>query len=409
MARYASTFLSHASVQKPLVEAVARELSRRGVLPWLDVNELPIGADLDIELRKANDAQLTLTAFLSEESIASAWCREELEPRLAKADAASGEGDAILPVFLGAPAALVAKSGALQMRWQTPDGARVAKLGIEVADPGRADPADIAKRLALTHFQRLGTMEADKVIIVLDQRGKGPRTGEPGLPPNWAKMPWPTLVFRPDMDARSEIDVLDPYSWKDVRDPIVDAIAAAFGTRTRREVYVTGNAQLAFAWLIGQQFDRSSGVKLVVHNPRGNQTLRIDFEEKRYRLPLPRVAPGDVTWHGGVAPDATTREVSVYIGGATFANAVHAHRAATGDATPLAVRETGHIESAEDVIHLAEWMATTVEQRPVTIYTTLPFHVVPLLAALLKHETGPVTLMEWAKGAGTYVKCPLFV
>ena len=37
---YASTFLSYSSVDGNIVQLVARELGRRGILPWLDKNEL---------------------------------------------------------------------------------------------------------------------------------------------------------------------------------------------------------------------------------------------------------------------------------------------------------------------------------------------------------------------------------
>ena len=40
--QFASTFLSHSSTDKPLVEAVAKQLSRRGILVWLDREELTL-------------------------------------------------------------------------------------------------------------------------------------------------------------------------------------------------------------------------------------------------------------------------------------------------------------------------------------------------------------------------------
>jgi hypothetical protein len=409
MLRFASTFLSHSWKQKPFVEQVARQLGRLGVLAWLDANELPVGVDLDVELRRAAAAQLTLTAFLSAESIASPWCRQELEPRLATAGTGAGpdgERDAVLPVFLGDPFELVSRSRELRSRWLTPDGARVRRLGIPAEDLSSADPADIARRLAQAHFQRLAIREAAQLVIVLDQRGKGRRVGEPTVPPNWKDQPWPALVFRPDLGERSEAELLDAATWEAVRDALTGALAEALGTRARREVYVTGSAQLALSWLVGQQFDRSSGVKLVTHNTRGDQLLRVDFDDERFLLPLPKLPPAAVSWHGA-EPDATTTAVSLYLGHPDFAKAVHAHRAAAGDTTPLAVRETGVIKTADDVIELARWVATAASLRPVTLYTGLPFHVVPLLAALLKHEIGRVTVMEWDRGASVYRPCVL--
>lgn len=402
MARYASTFMSHSWKQKPFVEDIARELVRRGMLAWLDANELPVGVDLDIELRKSNDAQLTLTAFLSEESLASEWCKKELEPRLARADSGKDSWDTVLPVFLGVPFDLVSRSPELRSRWLTPDGARVRRLGIAVDDLSRVNQAEIARRLVQAHFRQLGTREAREVMIVLDQRGKGRRTGDPQLPPRWSEQPWPVLVFRPDMQERSEAEVLDPIEWIGVRDAMAEAIADALGTRVRREVYVTGNAQLALAWLVGQHVDRSSGAKLVVHNSRFEQTLLIDFNDERYLLPLPRLDPAEVSWHEGVAPSSSAGAVSLYLGAPAYAKAVLSHRESSGDTTPLAMRETGIIKTPDDVIVLARWIATAAAQRPITLYTGLPFHVLPLLAALLKHEVGPVTVMEWDRASNAY-------
>lgn len=110
---------------------------------------------------------------------------------------------------------------------------------------------------------------------------------------------------------------------------------------------------------------------------------------------------------GRPGPDVTTTAVSLYLGHPGYAKAVHAHRTATSDTTPLAVRDTGLIKTSDEVIAIAQWVATAAAQRAVTLYTSLPFHVVPLLAALLKHEIGRVTLMEWDLAAGVYRACPL--
>lgn len=406
MTRFASTFLSHSWKQKPVVEEVARELVRRGVIAWIDANELPVGVNLDEELRKANLAQLTLTAFISAESIASGWCRDELAPRLTGAGSADNEGDAVLPVFLGNPRDLVLQSPELKSRWLRPDGNGVRRLGIPVEDLALANCADIARRVADAHFRRLKTATASQLVLVLDQRGRGRRVGQPSVPHSWATTSWPALVFRPDMGERSETEVLHGAAWEAVRDAMVGALSDALGSRARREVYVTGSAQLALAWLLGQQFDRSSGVKLVTHNLRGEQYLDIDFNDERFLLPLPRLESSAIAWHRN-APDAATAGVSLYIGAPTFANAVHAHRAAAGDTTPLAIRETGVIKTADELIELAQWVATAAEHRPVLLYLDLPFHVVPLLAALLKHEIGHVTVMEWDRGPSMYRACSL--
>jgi hypothetical protein len=92
--RFVSTFLSHASTDKKLVEAVAGQLARYGVLVWLDKEELALGP-LDVALEEAVRGQATMTVFLSEQSVASAWCADELRWAL---EAAPGVGH-VFPVF----------------------------------------------------------------------------------------------------------------------------------------------------------------------------------------------------------------------------------------------------------------------------------------------------------------------
>ena len=208
------------------------------------------------------------------------------------------------------------------------------------------------------------------------------------------------------MGERSESETLNPVVWRAVRDAMVQALGDAMGPRRRRDVYVTGNAQFSMAWQVGQHLDRSSGIRLICRNTRRGEVLEIDFNDSRFVLPLPNLPPSDVAWHSA-APDATTETVSMYLGDPKYADEVHKHRAAAGDSSPLAVRATGYIEKAEQVIDLARWIATASGMRPVTLYTGLPFHALPLLAALLKHETGRVTLMEWDKGARVYRPCSM--
>ena len=60
---YASTFLLHSSTDKSLVEAVARELVRRGIITWLDKHELIAGASLNKAIKTAIQRQATVTVF----------------------------------------------------------------------------------------------------------------------------------------------------------------------------------------------------------------------------------------------------------------------------------------------------------------------------------------------------------
>lgn len=402
--RYASTFLSHSSAQKDFAGALGRELGRRGVIAWLDRNELFPGIDLDAELQRAAEAQLTMTALISAESLASPWCREELAPRLARAD-----DDAIIPVYFGPHLDLVRNCPVLRSRWLTPDGTRVRKLGVQAGDPEAADIGKVACEVARTHYKGLEMASSAQLVVVLDQRGSGRRVGRPDcLPHNWQAQAWPVLVFRPDQRERSTGEVLHGEEWATFRTCVVGALGDATGTRRSRDVYVAGNAQLALAWLLGWHFDRNSGVRLVAYNPgRGGQYLEIDLNDQCFQSPLTGVNAADVEWCGR-GPDARTEEVSVYLGrSGTYEQGVHKYRLAKGDTTPLAAREVGHVETKEDVIGIARWVSAVSSGRATRVYTSLPFHAVPLLAALLKHTAGHVTVMEWDRAETTYHPCPM--
>ena len=94
--RYASTFLSHSSADKPLVEAVAIELGRRGVVSWLDIYELVVGDSLSGALAEAIKRQATVTIFFTDNATTSEWVKKELLMALKTHIDAD-----LLPVFLG--------------------------------------------------------------------------------------------------------------------------------------------------------------------------------------------------------------------------------------------------------------------------------------------------------------------
>jgi len=109
---FVSTFLSHSSVDNDLAEQVAKRLGRRGVLTWLDKNELLEMGPLDQMLKQAVQQQATLTLVLSEASLKSEWCRDELRWAI---EAQAG-ADHLLPVYLGNPLKLVRSHPLLRER-----------------------------------------------------------------------------------------------------------------------------------------------------------------------------------------------------------------------------------------------------------------------------------------------------
>lgn len=280
----------------------------------------------------------------------------------------------------------------------------------EVPDETAAQIPVLARSIADAHYKRCELRDAPRVAIAIDQRGGGRRVGIVGeeiFPAGWPGEVMPALVFRPDRDVRSISEVCAGDAWNSFRDTLVDALGTALGTRRPREVFVAGNGQLALAWLVGTWFDRSSLAKIETVNPRqAGQPLSLDMKERRFALPLKLFEPEQVQWRN-VTPDRHTSTVSVYLGPAKYESAVHAYRAEVGDTTPFTAQYSWYLEHNDEVIDLARWLATAVHGRRLRLYTALPFHALVLIAGLLKHQVGHVTLMERQSGAGTYTPCAM--
>lgn len=72
-------FLSHSSRDKPLLREVMQYIPRH-VRTWLDDNDLRIGEDLHVSIRKAINIETDFVIiFISPESVRSKWVRLELE------------------------------------------------------------------------------------------------------------------------------------------------------------------------------------------------------------------------------------------------------------------------------------------------------------------------------------------
>ena len=101
---FASAFLSHSSCDKEFVGVVAEQLVQRGILAWLDEKELALGS-LSSALKQSVQKQSVLVIFLSENSVKSDWCQDEIRWAI---EAQEGI-DHLLPVYIGDPLTLVKK------------------------------------------------------------------------------------------------------------------------------------------------------------------------------------------------------------------------------------------------------------------------------------------------------------
>jgi hypothetical protein len=408
--RFVSTFLSHVSIHKALVEAVAGHLSRRGVLAWLDKEELSLGP-LDVALGEAVRAQATMTVFLSDESVASAWCTDELRWAL---DAAPGV-EHVFPVFLGDPLKLVRSHPILQSRFLHPDGDRVNQLGFYHApDPLHPDPGALAKRIATAAYRRVIGRTWTEVAVIVDQRGEGLRQGRPTVPHNIASLDIPALTFRPRLGPRKPREVVAGSEWDEVVKNATWGLSTALGTLRGgdpRKVRVLGNAQTSLLWAIGKHFDRTTSVELVVY---GRDDVAVSNKNQERLAPL---ASGDPAAARPVSSAPSGAHAAIAIGVGPLQNVPYASIAQhlLPAATPLLWIETGHIADSDDAMKIvADLVASVVRvrmdhgAREVILFWATANHVAPLAAAnLTSHVIPAVRFMEWDHAHGSYEYLPM--
>jgi len=402
---YASTFLSHSSADKSLVERVAVELGRRGVIAWLDKNELLPGVNLTVALREAIRRQATVTIFLSSNSVASRWVEDELKEALQMDE--QNNNKFIVPIYLDDPLTLVKAHLLLRQRWLHPDGKRVTQLGITSAGRTLAEKSkDIATKLAGMIYDTLAIKQQSDVIIYLDQRGDGQRRGEtPNLPQNARNLEAPVLLFRPDLGPRSKSETLYGADWEAVRDNIRWALGEALtGTHwpQPKNIYLYGASQLGLAFLIGHHFDRNTSAFLYCTNRDGK--VFNNCGQPRH-APLTGGNPYCETPHPDIQPipkNARLSAISLLLSTDFYVGSVLAYLGTqTNSPPPVWIKHDCFSNDNQVMNHIANVVALLTRFRndhganTVYLYCSLPFNVVPLLAANLLHVMDTVIFMEY--------------
>jgi len=403
--KYASTFLSHNSTNKSLVESVAHELGRRGIIAWLDKNDFVAGESMDKALEEAIARQTTFTVFLSEQALKSSWVRDELAIALEKEEMLGKE--IIVPVFLGDPYKLVSSHSLLRSRWLHDDGIRVTRLGI-----GSSDVVNIADELARRVYTTLEIPSQRRVIIYLDQRGTaGRRFGEPqGIPENLSNLDAPALVFRPDLDFRSDHETLYGDEWRTLCSTMQSALSTALGNLAGpdpREIHIVGNAQLAFFFFLGfRLFNRSTSAHLFCHNARYGTIFNNKNQE--CRTPLTGGNPLCESTHKQIAPiipEESLGAVALILVSQEkyLLDALDYMKARHMKARSIWIKHE-NFDSNDQVMSYVENVVALLLRihiengvRRVYLFCGLPDNVFPLLAANLGHVMDNVVFMEYRK------------
>ena len=96
--RTPSAFICHSSADKEKARRLAVNLATRGIRPWIDEAEIRVGDSLIDKIERGIDDSTCLLPLLSEDSVSSRWCKEEL--RMAMAQQIAGGGKRVLPIKL---------------------------------------------------------------------------------------------------------------------------------------------------------------------------------------------------------------------------------------------------------------------------------------------------------------------
>lgn len=277
MSTVASAFLSHSKAdwQAWRVSEVADLLGQFGILPWIDDTDLRGSGALDPKLGAAIKAQSHFVLFLSEGATKSGWVRREVEAAIAH----HGQKRIII----------VVEQAQKDARLKAVPGLAFAlNLATQPRFVWLDEPEKMAWELARVILDDLAIHKAAAFGILLDQRGKGDRRNEEGMVrPPLLPTDAPMLVFRPDRGPRTEVTMEVGNHWEAFAHRLGRALATTMGARSGgREAYLTGNAQLGLAWLVGRIIgSEKSLIRFHTHQP-GEATLH-----HRWRRDLPPPAP----------------------------------------------------------------------------------------------------------------------
>lgn len=404
--QWANTFLSHHNSNSILVKQVADELGKRGIIAWLDKNEILPGNSLQEILSNAVKEQTAFLLFLSMKAVKSAWVEEELAAALEK-DSEQG-CRCIIPVFLEDPETLVKAHRLLKNRWMSADGDKVDLTGILCSEGGDSQNAvKIAENAAKFIFDNLGLHQQNELIIYLDQRGHGGCHGIPeNVQDNILTRNAPALVFRPGPDNKTQSAVIFGEEWDNFAANITWALDNALkGTRwpDPKKIRIMGESQLALPFLLGHYFNRSTDADLYCYN-RGDIFSNKGQERQ---APLTGTNPNCESQDERLEPiseDYHGPAIALFLMGNYTLDSALAHWETMPEKGPGVWVESGKFtESSQVMAYISDVVALLQRLRrehnitKIYLYTGLPFHVLPILACNLLHVIHQTVFMEYRR------------
>lgn len=405
-----SIFLSHSSSDHELVTSVRRHLGRLGITGWFAPDRLHGGTDLHTALPEGMRSCLRVAAFLSPAAVRSKWVGEELATAIDLER--KGIVANVIPVYLGDRQALVTGSPQLNT-WLHPTRDDVSRLGID-SNPDAPDPGSIAKSLAGAVYRMLDTPLNASLGIVIDQRGLGEaRVGE--LPQatvasRFLGASGPIITFRPDDGERTYYETITGNAWTALISDMSWALTRAPVKLAERHVRIAGAGQLGIGWFLGHTFNRSSRVKLTCYDRDGNILTN---EDQSFNGPLaggnPYCHMDDVPGASSVSGTAEVVDLVLLSEDPSDPNQpkpyfgkVTAFRATESESPPMVfvktprsiLRSDQAMSLVADVVALLQRLSHTHGCQRIRLFTALPFHFLPLLAANLVNVMDQVVFME---------------
>lgn len=412
----ASAFLSHSWHDKSeIVHPVAEALGRRGIIPWEDQFELIPAQNIRVHIRKALNENQVMVLFLSAAALQSGGVTEEIRIALKLADEL-GRQDAIIPVFLGKRDELVQNHPLLRNRWLLPSGKDVNILGIEVPDPSADGVADtIADGVAWNIYNRMKFRTADEIVLILDQRGDGPRTGSYQLPPNIQEMEVPKLVFRSNMKNRKQHELCAGKDWESYSNQVNSSLSKAIGNLREgpeRTIHILGHFQESLGFMIGQYFNRTTQTTVFTHSPR----MALPFSNMgwpRHEIPVAEGANPAVI-NEVIEQAGKVNKAALFIGRNDYRGDVVEFLEDNGQLPLIAFEFDSFFDRSEQVFEFLTPIFTclkTMRQekrlKQVQLFSNLPVTVSILLATYLTQHLVRVDFMERDHEHDTYRLVPM--
>jgi len=386
--KFASTFLIHSPADDQLTETIAVALGRRGIVSWLDNYELDISDSLTGALKEAIKRQALIVVFVAQNN--EVWNAGIIEALAAHQD------------------------------WSS-------SVMVINSDESREHPSEltekIARRILLTISQQV--VETHQLLVCFDERGTGGlRTGSPiNVPRELGDIDTPMLVFRHDRGERDILTTLREEEWREYWKTVKTTLGRVLPQRDAIpvELHLFGSAQLALPLFLGKYLSRESNINLHGYNiPREerisedgggprlrNQKLRPTehFTNARYsHLCAPTGGNQHCeTAHPEIDPIGEGEEietVALLLMRKEYATQALRFVNTPGHGRPVLVEHDMFVYQGEvdeyvsNVIALLQRLTANHSLRRIEIFTSLPFHVLPLLGASLHNVVNDVIFIE---------------